>query len=109
MDQWSHRDGRSVLPAWWVTDTTTAGDSEAWRRGNFAHYLPGGRYRNQWYQAGNDLDAYLCIGIHGQFLYVAPRADVVIAMFASFTEALDDDYELMAMAGFDAIARALAG
>jgi len=107
MQQMGMMDGRQVLPAWWVADTTTGGDPLAWADGNFEYLLPGGCYRNKWYQYGNDLAAYCCIGIHGQFLYVAPVASVVIAHFASHPEPFDPDAETMLLDAFDTVARAI--
>ena len=100
--------GRQVLPAEWVHDTVTGGDHESWRRGGFAYLMPEGRYRNLWYQTGDDLGAFLALGIHGQFLYVAPAADVVIARFASYPEALDPVTETLMIDAFGGIARAVA-
>ena len=100
--------GRVVLPSEWVHDTTTGGDDEAWRQGNFAFLLPHGRYRNQWYQVGDELNAFLAVGIHGQFLYVAPKVNVVIARFASFPIPLDEATETLMVDAFAAIARAVA-
>ena len=101
-------DGTSVIPSEWVTDTATGGDREAWANGNFAYFFPGGAYRNKWYQYGNDLGAYCGLGIHGQFVYVAPGADVVIARFGSHPQPLDDRSECLWVDAMDAIARALA-
>ena len=100
-------EGRSVLPAWWVQDTTSGGDPQAWEAGNFVHLLPGGCYRNKWYQYRNDLDAYCAIGIHGQFLYVAPRAGVVIVHFASDPDPFVVDQGTLLLDTFNSIARAL--
>ena len=91
---------RQALPAGWVSDTMTGGDAQAWRAGNFVHLLPGGRYRNQWYQYGNDLGAVCAIGIHGQFLYVSPVAGVVIAHLASHPEPFNPEAEIL---GLDAL------
>ena len=94
-----------VIPASWIADTTKGGDAQAWAEGNFAHLLPGGCYRNKWYQYGNDLGAYCGIGIHGQFLYVAPAAGVVIAHFASHPEPFNPQAETMCLDALDSIAR----
>lgn len=99
---------RQVLPAEWVDDTTTGGDAQAWRDGNFAFLLPSGRYRNKWYQLGDDLGSFLGIGIHGQFLFVAPTANVVIARFASHPTPLDAPSEILIIEAMGALARALA-
>ena len=105
MQQRGVAQGRNVLPAWWVHDTTTGGERDAWAKGNFQHLLPSGNYRNQWYQYGNDLGAYCGIGIHGQFLYVAPKASVVIAHFGSHPEPFNVQAETVLLDAFDSIAR----
>lgn len=40
-------------------------------------------YRSQWWVTHNELDAIEARGIHGQRLYIAPKAEMVIARFAS--------------------------
>lgn len=46
-------------------------------------WLPGYSYRSMWWVSHNELDAFEAKGIHGQRLYVAPRAGMVVARFAS--------------------------
>ena len=98
---------RQVLPASWVRDTTRGGDREAWVAGNFVNLLPDGRYRNKWYQVGDELDAYCAIGIHGQFLYVAPQSSTVIAHFASHPEPFNEAVEITLLDAFQSLARTL--
>lgn len=100
-------DGRSVLPAEWVHDTFTQGDPDAWAAGDFAAFFPGGSYRNKWYSYGNDLGACTGLGIHGQFLYVAPRTDTVIVRFGSHPQPLDEASEMLWIDLMDAMARSL--
>jgi CubicO group peptidase (beta-lactamase class C family) len=100
-------EGESVVPAEWVADTMTGGDSDAWDKGNFASYFPGGCYRNKWYQYGNELGAVTGLGVHGQFMYVAPATGTVIARFASHPEPLDDASEMLWIDAMDAVARSL--
>ncbi|MGY3033978.1 CubicO group peptidase (beta-lactamase class C family) [Bradyrhizobium sp. USDA 4354] len=40
-------------------------------------------YRSQWWVTHNELGAFEARGMHGQRLYVAPKAEMVIARFAS--------------------------
>lgn len=96
-------DGRQIIPADWVRDTTTGGSREAWISGNFADWLPSGCYRNQWYQTRNADGAFFTLGIHGQWLFVNPRSDVVIVKFSSQPNPVDDHLKLKNMALFDAI------
>jgi CubicO group peptidase (beta-lactamase class C family) len=97
--------GNQVLPDAWVRDTTRGGDQAAWAAGNFAHLLPQGCYRNQWYQYGDELDAYCAIGIHGQFVYVAPASGTVIAHFASHPEPFNEGVECTLLDAFQGLAR----
>ncbi len=102
-------EGRQVLPKFWIDDILTKGDPEPWRRGASATFLPDGRYRTQWYMLGNRHGAFCAIGIHGQWIYVDPAAEVVIAKQSSQPLPVDEPMDFLLLAGFDAIARALEG
>lgn len=97
-------DGRQIIPSDWVEDTTTGGSREAWTTGNFAPWLPSGSYRNQWYQAGGDDGVFFALGIHGQWLFVNPRSEVVIVKFSSQPDPVNDTLKRLNMATFNAIA-----
>lgn len=101
--------GRRIVPSDWVRDTISGGDRRAWVDGNFADWLPAGRYRNQWYQTGNAGEAFFALGIHGQWLYVDPRAEAVIVKFSSQPKPTDVDAKYSNLALFEAIAAGLAG
>ncbi|HEX5007137.1 MAG TPA: 6-aminohexanoate hydrolase, partial [Hyphomonadaceae bacterium] len=45
--------------------------------------LPGWSYRNQFWVSHDRFGAYTARGIHGQACWIAPKAEVVIARFAS--------------------------
>ncbi len=96
--------GKRVLPAAWLRDTLTGGDADAWRQGDFAHLLEHGRYRNKWYQTGFDNGAFFAIGIHGQWLWVDPAANMVIVKFSSQPEPVDDPIDHQCLALFAAVA-----
>lgn len=95
---------KRLIPADWMNDTLTGGSAEAWRQGSFAAWLPNGRYRNKWYQVGNASGACFAIGIHGQWLYVDPLRETVIAKFSSQPDPTNNDVKLLNLAMFDAIA-----
>jgi CubicO group peptidase (beta-lactamase class C family) len=97
MRQGGVADGRQVVPEAWVRDTVeTGGNRQAWRRGAMLFLFPGGRYRNKWYQVGDG--AFCGVGIHGQWLYVDPKTEVVIAKLSSQPEPVEDalDMEIVA-------------
>lgn len=97
--------GRRIVSQAWVQDTVTGGSATAWAQGEAASWLPQGRYRNKWYQTGAGNGAFFALGIHGQWLYVDPRAEVVIAKFSSQPTATVDQAKQLNLALFDAIAR----
>jgi CubicO group peptidase (beta-lactamase class C family) len=97
--------GRRIVAQDWVSDTITNGSAEAWRAGKFVEWLPEGRYRNKWYQTGNASGAFFALGIHGQYLYVNPRAELVVAKFSSQPEPVDNDLKRLNLALFDTLAR----
>jgi hypothetical protein len=70
-----------------------------------AFLFPKGRYRNKWYQMGTAGGAFCGIGIHGQWLYVNPKAEVVIAKMSSQPEPVDDKLDQEIVAFFEALSR----
>ncbi|RUV92741.1 serine hydrolase [Mesorhizobium sp.] len=106
MRQGGTANGRRIVPEAWVRDTvSTGGDSEAWQRGTMAFLFPQGRYRNKWYQTGAASGAFCGIGIHGQWLYVNPKAEVVIAKMSSQPEPVDEPLDVDMVAFFEALSR----
>ncbi len=82
--------GRQIVPAAWIADLRHNGDPAAWARGSMSGLFPNGRYRSKWYASGNASGAFCGIGIHGQWLYVDPRAEVVIAKLSCQPLPVDD-------------------
>ena len=102
MRQGGVANGRRIVSQAWVNDTTTGGSSKAWSESTSASWLPKGRYHNKWYQTGN---AFFALGIHGQWLYVDPKAEVIIAKMSSQPEPVDDPLDLEIVAFFEALTR----
>ena len=99
--------GRQVVPGWWVDDIRANGDPQAWRRSESSRIAPKGRYRSKWYALGNDHDAFCGIGIHGQWIYVDPAAEVTIAKLSSQPLPLDEATDFLILRAFESIAAAL--
>lgn len=89
-----------VASAGWIEDMLTAGDRQAWKDGNFSELFRAGRYRSGWYQTGYDSGAFCCIGIHGQWLYVDPAAEVTIVRLSSQPLPGDDALDALSLALF---------
>lgn len=98
--------GRRIVPEAWVRDTVATGGSlEAWQRGTMAFLFPEGRYRNKWYQTGAASGAFCGIGIHGQWLYVNPQAEVVIAKMSSQPVPVDDPLDVEVVAFLEVLSQ----
>lgn len=100
-------DGRAVLPGWWLDDIASAGDREAWLRGDLADLFPEGRYRSKWYQTGLPSAALACVGIHGQWLWIDPDAELVVVKCSHQPEPVDDETDQRVIAVMRALGDAL--
>ncbi|MBG18974.1 MAG: 6-aminohexanoate hydrolase [Rhizobiales bacterium] len=89
-----------IVPARFIEDMMKNGDEKIWAEGDQADFLPGGRYRSQWYQLGGESQTFMAVGIHGQFLYVDPETRTVIVKFASQEEPADDPLDQENLAFF---------
>ena len=74
--------GRQLIPAPVVHECRRGEDPAKFAKAGYA-LLPGYSYLNMWWVTHNELDAFEGRGIHGQRLYVAPKAEMVVARFAS--------------------------
>jgi CubicO group peptidase (beta-lactamase class C family) len=100
--------GEQIVPRRWIEDILDNGDQRAWlAQPTAAKFLPNGRYRSQWYMIGNPSGAHCAIGIHGQWIYIDPAAEMVIAKLSSQPLPLDEGIDYLLLAAFDAIARSL--
>ncbi len=98
------REARTIVPEAWIADITLAGSPNAWREGSFLAYYPGVdmHYRSKWYVERGPRPLLFGMGIHGQNLFVDPKAGLVIAKHSS--QALPIDPDLIALTS-----RAVAG
>jgi CubicO group peptidase (beta-lactamase class C family) len=102
-------DGAQVVPSWWVEDSYAGGpDSrEAFAASPTDTRMPGGMYRNQFWFPFPDRRLLLCLGIHGQMVYVNPEAAIVAVKVSSWEYPQHAAFLFDTIAAFDAIARAV--
>ena len=74
--------GQQVIPEAVVADCNRGSDKAKFAKAGYG-LIPGYSYRNMWWVTHNEHDAYEGRGIHGQRLYIAPKAGLVVARFAS--------------------------
>lgn len=81
-----------VVPASWIRSIRSGGDVSAARGTVFQRVHPNGSYHNQWWVTGDDRGSLYAAGIHGQYLWVDPRRDVVIVKFSSLPIAVGEEW-----------------
>ncbi len=94
--------GRQVIPKAWVDDVRS-GD-----HGRFddqsREFMPNGRYRNMFWIQDADQQTHMCLGVFGQFIYVSPERDMVVAKLSSWPEFLSPEHHSNTMRAINAIA-----
>jgi CubicO group peptidase (beta-lactamase class C family) len=99
-------DGEEVVPASWLADSWARPDDV---RSAFAHseneaVLPGGWYRNQfWFVPAYHGTALVCLGIHGQMVYVNRETRVVGVKVSSWPTPQNTAYLVDTLRAFGAI------
>jgi CubicO group peptidase (beta-lactamase class C family) len=86
-------EGRQIIPAVWIDDIVQNGSADAWDAGVFAPFFPGRNmhYRNKWYVDRGEAPLLFALGIHGQYLFVDCRNQLVIVMMSSQANPLDGE------------------
>jgi len=96
-----------IIPAQWVQECREGGDHEVWKRGGaITEKFSRGSYRNKWYQTGNAHRAFCAIGIHSQWIYIDPVAEIVIVKLSSQGEPLNAELAAVNLRAFEAICAA---
>ncbi|MDP9066296.1 MAG: beta-lactamase family protein [Pseudomonadota bacterium] len=99
---------RQVVPEAVVAGIRAGGDAHKFAAAGY-ELLGGYSYRDMWWITHNEHDAFEARGIHGQRLYVAPGAQMVIARFASHPVAASAANDPITMPAFIALGRMLRG
>lgn len=98
--------GRQVVPAAVVAELRRGGSRDAFARAGYAT-LPGWSYRCQWWISHNEHGAFMARGIHGQAIYVDPKAEMVIGRFGSHPLASNIHLDPTSLPAYHALARHL--
>jgi CubicO group peptidase (beta-lactamase class C family) len=98
--------GKQVLPAAVIADIRRGSDPAKFALAGYT-LLPGYSYRNMWWVSHDPLGVFEGRGIHGQRLYIAPEAEVVIARFASHPIASSAANDPITMPAFASLSRLL--
>jgi CubicO group peptidase (beta-lactamase class C family) len=94
-----------VLPEAWIEDSFAGGpDSrQAFTSSVNETLMPGGMYRNQFWFPWPDRHVLLCLGIHGQMVFVDRETGLVAVKVSSWPTPQDPWKLFSTLAAFDAI------
>lgn len=98
--------GRQIIPTAVVDDIQRGGDRDKFTPAGYKT-LPGWSYRTMWWVSHNEHGAYMARGVHGQALYIDPKAEMVIARFASHPLAANVNLDPTSLPAYHAVARQL--
>lgn len=75
--------GERILPSGTVEDIVRGGNRQDFAKSEQGKTLKGWSYRNMWWITNNKHGAYMARGVHGQAIYIDPKAEMVIVRLAS--------------------------
>ena len=98
--------GKQIIPAAAVADIERGGNKDDFVKANYT-LLKGWSYRDMWWVTHNDHNAYMARGIHGQSIWVDPKAEMVIVRYASHPMAGNAANDPVTLPAYMAVANAL--
>lgn len=98
--------GQQIVPASVVTKITAGGSKSDFAKAGYKA-LTGWSYKSQWWINHNAHGAFNARGIHGQTIYIDPKAEMVIARFASNPKAANANFDDISLPAYQAIAEKL--
>ncbi|SEN18369.1 hypothetical protein SAMN04487857_11184 [Pseudomonas sp. ok272] len=98
--------GQQIVPKAVVDDIRRGGDKAAFAKAGYG-LLQGFSYRNMWWVSHNPDDAFMARGVHGQSIYIDPKAEMVIVRFASNPVAANAANDPITLPAFAALAQHL--
>ena len=98
--------GQQVVPKAVVDDIRRGADPAKFTPAGYVT-LPGWSYRSMWWVSHNPHGAYMARGIHGQAIYIDPKAEMVIARYASFPQQANAFNDPTSLPAYHALAKFL--
>ena len=98
--------GQAILPRAAIDDIRRGGSRTAFAKAGY-RLLTGWSYRNMWWVTHNEHGAYMARGVHGQALYIDPKAEMVIARLASHPTAANAANDPVSLPAYHALAQHL--
>jgi CubicO group peptidase (beta-lactamase class C family) len=98
--------GQQIVPKAVVDDLRRGGDKQAFAQAGY-DLLKGWSYRSMWWVTNKQGGAFMARGVHGQRIYVDPKAEMVIVRYASHPVASNSANDPVTLPAFDALAQHL--
>jgi len=98
--------GQQIVPAKVVADIRKGGDKANFAKAGYKT-IPEWSYRNMWWVSHNEHGAFAARGVNGQAIYVDPKAEMVIARYASHPIAANAALDPTSLPAFHALAKFL--
>ena len=100
--------GKQVIPERAALDIAKGGSTQEYKDvfAKSAEYpkLKDWSYHNMWWITNNSHGAYMARGVHGQAIYIDPKAEMVIARFASTYLASNKYIDPLSIPAYEAVA-----
>ena len=97
---------RQIIPSAVIHAIQRGGDRTKFAPAGYSS-LPGWSYAFMWWHAHDDHEVYTARGVHGQTIYIDPKAEMVIARFASHPMAANVHLDPHSLPAYRALAEHL--
>ena len=98
--------GEQILPPAAIQSIRNGGQADTFAKADYP-LLPGWRYSSMWWASHDDHGAYAARGVHGQTIWIDPKADMVIVRFASHPQAANAASDPTSLPAYRAVAEHL--
>ncbi|MEY4270582.1 MAG: 6-aminohexanoate-dimer hydrolase [Pseudomonadota bacterium] len=98
--------GQQIVPASVVNAIADGASRDDFAKAGYK-MLPGWSYKSQWWVSHNAHGAFAARGIHGQTIYIDPKAEMVIVRFASNPVAANSHFDPISLPAYQAVAEQL--
>ncbi len=100
--------GQQIVPKAVVDDIRRGGGKAAFAKAGY-ELLQGWSYRDMWWVTHNANGAFMARGVHGQRIYIDPKAEMVIVRYASHPVASNSANDPITIPAFESLAELLSG
>ncbi|GAA4812929.1 serine hydrolase [Litoribaculum gwangyangense] len=96
---------QQILPSALIDDIMKGGDKEAFKKSSYGSL--NWSYRDMWWITHNEHGSFAARGVHGQTIYIDPKAEMVIVRFSSHPEAKNSKIDPTSLPAYHAVAKYL--